>query len=210
MLITRKPTALQKLAIWSSNKNKTPDYRALQTWHDDQDTIEAKQKMLLRGEKKKERRDKHAREESLEAGMKVLLKNKLKRKGQPKYDPKPYTITELHGRQATLKRGTKKIKRETQMFKRFFEAPPSKENSNNTTQRDSCEEGWRKTGSKGGEQDTNRQASNATGRGDSEKPLQPESLATADNAPEASDDDHGQQLTIDNQQQATGGRRTSN
>ena len=41
-------------------------------------------------------------------------------------------------------------------------------------------------------------------------PLHPESLATADNAPEASDDDHGQQLTIDNQQQATGGRRTSN
>ena len=116
--------------------------------------------MIQRGEKEKERRDKHAREESLEVGMKVLLKNKVKRKGQPKYDPKPYTITELHGRQATLKRGTKKIKRETQMFKRFFEAPPSKENSNNTTQRDNCEEGWRKTGSKGGEQDTNRQASN--------------------------------------------------
>ena len=50
------------------------------------------------------------------------------------------------------------------MFKRFLEAPPSKENSNNTTQRESCEEGWRKTGSKGGEQDTNRQASNMVTR----------------------------------------------
>ena len=55
--------------------------------------------------------------------MKVLLKNKNKRKGQPKYDPTPYTITALHGRQATLQQGERKIRRETQKFKRFFETP---------------------------------------------------------------------------------------
>ena len=53
--------------------------------------------------------------------MKVLLKNKVKRKGQPKYDPRPYTITELQGRQALLERGERKIRRETQKFKRFYE-----------------------------------------------------------------------------------------
>ena len=68
-------------------RTRVPDYRALQAWYDDQDTIAAKQKMIQRGEKEKERRDKHAREESLKVGMKVLLKNQVKRKGKPKYDP---------------------------------------------------------------------------------------------------------------------------
>ena len=77
--------------------------------------------MVERGQREKERRDKHAREEDLAIGMKVLLKNRIKRKGQPKYDPKPYTITGLKGRQATLQRGERKIRRETQKFKRFFE-----------------------------------------------------------------------------------------
>ena len=58
--------------------------------------------MIERGKKEKERRDKRTREEDLAVGMKVLLKNKVKRKGQPKYDPKPYVIKELHGRQAVL------------------------------------------------------------------------------------------------------------
>ena len=190
-------------------RTRLPDYRALQAQHDDKDTIEAKQKIIERGKKEKERRDKHAREESLEVGMKVLLKNKVKRKGQPKYDPKPYTITELHGRQATLERGTKKIKRETQKFKRFFEAPPSKKMTGTTVQRDDWEESWRKTGSKEGELDTNRQASHSTGQADTDRPLQPESPVTADNVP-AANDDQGQQPTTGNQQQATVDRRTSN
>ena len=58
----------------------------------------------------------------------------------------PTPSQNYNGRQATLKRGTKKIKRETQKFKRFFEAPPSKENSNATTQRDDCT--MRKAGGK--------------------------------------------------------------
>ena len=102
-------------------RTRLPDSRWLQTQHDDEETTKAKQKMVERGQREKERRDKHAREEELSIGMKVLLKNKTKRKGQPKYDPKPYTITDLKGRQATLERGERKIRRETQKFKRFFE-----------------------------------------------------------------------------------------
>ena len=101
-------------------RTRLPNYKLLQTQHDDEETVTAKQKMLERGWKEKERRDKQAREEDLAVGMKVLLKNKVKRKGQPRYDPKPYVITDLRGRQATLERGEKKIRRETQKFKRFF------------------------------------------------------------------------------------------
>ena len=92
---------------------RMPDYRLLQTQHDDPETVAAKQKIEDRGKAEKERRDKRAREEDLAVGMKVLLKNKHKRKGQPKFDPQPYTITELVGRQATLMRGSKTIRRET-------------------------------------------------------------------------------------------------
>ena len=55
----------------------------------------------------KARRDKVAREEVLEVGMSVLLKQKGKRKGMPRYDPQPYTIVELVGRQATIQQGEK-------------------------------------------------------------------------------------------------------
>ena len=70
----------------------------------------------------KARRDKVAREEVLEVGMRVLLKQKGKKKGMPRYDPQPYTIVELVGRQATIQRGEKRLKRETKKFKRFYEA----------------------------------------------------------------------------------------
>ena len=108
-------------------RTRLPDYRMLQTQHEDDETTKAKQKMIERGEKDKIRRDKRDREEELAVGMKVLLKNKKKKKGQPRYDPKPYTITKLKGRQATLQRGNKTIRRETQKFKRFFENPPLEE-----------------------------------------------------------------------------------
>ena len=117
-------------------RTRLPDYRMLQTQHDDQETAEAKRKMIERGQKEKERRDKRAREEELAVGMKVLLKNKVKKKGQPKYDPRPYTITELKGRQALLERGQKKIRRETQKFKRFFEQRHTKEQDSRTKTED--------------------------------------------------------------------------
>ena len=100
--------------------------------------------MIERGKKEKERRDKRAREEELAVGMQVLLKNKAKKKGQPKYDPRPYTITELNGRQALLERGQKKIRRETQKFKRFYEPrQPKQQDSRNRTE-DDWEESWRR------------------------------------------------------------------
>ena len=61
-----------------------------------------------------------SREEHLEVGMQVLLEEKVKRKGQPRYDPKPYTIVELVGRQAVIQRGGKVLRRETKKIKRFF------------------------------------------------------------------------------------------
>ena len=75
--------------------------------------------MKKRANEEKERHDKKAREEHLKAGMKVLLRNKKKKKGNPKYDPEPYTIIELEGRQAVLRRGDTTLRRETQKFKRL-------------------------------------------------------------------------------------------
>ena len=40
-----------------------------------------------------------------------------------KYDPRPYTVIEIVGRQAVLERDGSKIKRETQKFKRFYSQP---------------------------------------------------------------------------------------
>ena len=51
--------------------------------------------------------------------MQVLLKYKKKNKGMPRYDPSPFTVTEMVGRQAVLKRGNTTLRRETQKFKRF-------------------------------------------------------------------------------------------
>ena len=58
--------------------------------------------------------------------MKVLLKRKKKRKGMSKYDPKPFIVSEIVGRQEVLERDGAKIRRETQKFKRFY-SPEDKE-----------------------------------------------------------------------------------
>ena len=41
-------------------RTRLPDSRSLQTRHDDEETTKAKQKMVERGQREKERRDKHA------------------------------------------------------------------------------------------------------------------------------------------------------
>ena len=100
-------------------RTRIPDIK-LQTQRDDEGSLKAKDNMRNHRAKEEERHDRKAREEHLEVGMKVLLKNKKKRKGSPKYDPDPYTISEIQGRQAVLTRGNTTLKRETQKFKRFF------------------------------------------------------------------------------------------
>ena len=85
--------------------------------------MEAKERMRSHGESEKKRHDQKAREESIEVGMQVLLKRKMKKKGMSKYDPRPFTVTEIVGRQAVLERNGAKIKRETQKFKRFYPQP---------------------------------------------------------------------------------------
>ena len=69
--------------------------------------------MRKRGEEDKARRDKKAREEPLEVGMKVLLKRQVRRKGETLYDPEPYEIVNITGRQVTIKRGSQVKTRET-------------------------------------------------------------------------------------------------
>ena len=60
-----------------------------------------------------------------------------------KYDPRPFTVTEIVGRQAVLERDGAKIKRETQKFKRFYPKPEQVQQNKN----DDWEEGSeRKTG----------------------------------------------------------------
>ena len=98
---------------------RIPDIK-LQTQRDDEESQKAKENIRNQASKEKERHDKTAREEHLEVGMKVLLRNKKRKKGTPKFDPKPYTICELQGRQAVLTRGNTKLRRETQKFKRFY------------------------------------------------------------------------------------------
>lgn len=125
-------------------RTRLPDVR-LQTQHeDDEETKLAKGRMRDRGKRDKERRDRTAREEELAVGMKVLLKNKVKRKGIPKYDPKPFIITELVGRQAVIKRDDTVLRRETQKFKRFHskeEGCASKVKQKNNVVEDDWEEG---------------------------------------------------------------------
>ena len=212
-------------------RTRLPDSRWLQTQHDDEETTRAKQKMVERGQKEKERRDKHAREEDLSIGMKVLLKNKTKKKGQPKYDPKPYTITDLKGRQATLERGKKKIRRETQKFKRFFEpAKPVAEEEKGKP--DDDWEDSRKTGNSTKQlRGANEKAQTVTSK--ATEPTSTENLADNDTVPETNEidpvtdnidpgtdhtvpetnntqglDQTAQQAT-ENQHRATEGRRTS-
>ena len=100
-------------------RTRIPDIR-IQTQRDDKESRKAKENMKKRATEEKERHDKKAREEQLEVGMKVILKGKIKKKGKPKYDPEPYTIIEIQGRQAVLRRGDTTIRRETQKFKRLY------------------------------------------------------------------------------------------
>ena len=53
-------------------------------------------------------------------GIEGLVEEEGEEKGEPKYDPRPFTITSLHDK--PLQRGNKKLRRETQKFKIFFEA----------------------------------------------------------------------------------------
>ena len=82
--------------------------------------MQPKTELEKKGAEEKERHDKKAREEEIRPGMQVLLKYKKKKKGMPRYDPNPFTVTELVGRQAVLKRGSTTLRRETQKFKRFY------------------------------------------------------------------------------------------
>ena len=97
--------------------------------------------MVARGEAEKKRRDMRAREEVLEVGMKVLLKRKHKRKGISKYDPDPFILEELVGRQAVISRGDTILRRETQKIKRFHE-PALRPLQKSTFERDEWEENF--------------------------------------------------------------------
>ena len=77
---------------------RMPDHQ-LQTQGESVESKEAKERIRERGQAEKVRRDKVAREEAVQIGMQVLLKNKRKKKGMPLYDPRPFTIVELVGRQ---------------------------------------------------------------------------------------------------------------
>ena len=92
----------------------------LQTQGEPVESKEAKERIRERGQAEKARRDRAAREEPVQVGMQVLLKNKRKGKGMPLYDPQPFTIVELVGRQAIIQRGNKRLHRETKKFKLFF------------------------------------------------------------------------------------------
>ena len=100
-------------------RTRLPDMK-LQTQCASVEDEKAKERIRKRGEEEKVRHDKSSREEELAVGVQVLLRNKRRKKGMPKYDPKPYTIIELVGRQAVIQRGSKQLRRETQKFKRFF------------------------------------------------------------------------------------------
>ncbi len=76
--------------------------------------------------------------------MEVLLKRKRKYKGQSKYDPEPYTIVELVGRQAVIQRGEEKKTRETSKIKKFNTSKPE-EKVQETTNDDWEEDFGRRT-----------------------------------------------------------------
>ena len=96
--------------------------RQLQTQREDEEGAAAKRRIVIRGEKEKIRRDAKAREEVLTVGDTVLLKKKCKRKGYPRYDPLPYTLIDLIGRQAVIQRGSSILRRETNKIKKFSAA----------------------------------------------------------------------------------------
>ena len=105
---------------------------------EDEAGAKARSRMKERNEKEKSRHDRTANEEMIEVGDKVLLKNKQKAKGQPKYDPEPYEVVQIHGRQTLLRRGDRKIWRETQKFKKI--APQTGDTSYHGGETDEWEE----------------------------------------------------------------------
>ena len=99
---------------------RMPD-RKLKAWTPDKEAEEARERMRKRGEEDKIRRDKKAREEPLEVGMKILLKRQVRKKGETMYDPEPYVIINMEGRQVTIKRGSQVKTRESNKLKRYYE-----------------------------------------------------------------------------------------
>ena len=128
----------RKPAEWLFGRAIRTRLPQLQTQCEDKATTEAKERMRKHGESEKKRHDQKAREESIEVGMQVLLKRKIKKKGMSKYDPRPFTVTEIVGRQAVLERDGAKLKRETQKFKRFY---PQPEQHDQQSKKDDWEEG---------------------------------------------------------------------
>ena len=122
---TAHSITLRKPAEWLFGRTVRTRLPQLQTQCEVEDlkTKEAKERMRKLGENEKRRHDQKAREEKIEVGMQVLLKRKIKKKGMSKYDPKPFTVVEIVGRQAVLERDGAKIKRETQKFKKFYSHP---------------------------------------------------------------------------------------
>ena len=146
--------------------------------------------------------------------MKVLLKNKVKRKGQPKYDPKPYTITELHGRQAVLQRGDRKIRRETQKFKRFYEPRPATVTRTDPRPADDWEDSWRNTDRTARKQGTDSNVLTAP-HSDNSVPQTTATLTDQEPVPETNNEasqyaDQASQTPAGDNNQATDSRRTSN
>ena len=124
---TEHSVTKRKPAEWLYGRTiRTRLPQLLQTQCEDEETAIAKDRIRQRGAAEKMRHDTKAREEELKEGMQVLLKYKKKKKGMPRYDPNPFTITKLVGRQAVLERGTTSLKRETQKFKRFYPVTPGK------------------------------------------------------------------------------------
>ena len=62
-----------------------------------------------------------------------------------KYDPEPYTIEELVGRQAVIKRGDSVLHRETQKIKKFNEPRPSLSLNKPEAERDDWEDNFHAT-----------------------------------------------------------------
>ena len=109
----------------------------LQTQCEDAETEAAKDRIRDRGASEKKRHDVKTREEDIQVGSQVLLKHRKKKKGMPRYDPKPFTVVEIVGRQATLERGTTTLHRETQKFKKYY---PEKQGTSTAQLDDEWEE----------------------------------------------------------------------
>ena len=143
---TEHAVTKRKPAEWLFGRTIRTRLPQLQTQHEIKpEDIAAKERIIARGEAEKKRRDMRSKEEELEVGMKVLLKRKNRRKGMSKYDPEPYTIEELVGRQAVIKRGDSVLHRETQKIKKFNEPRPSLSLNKPEAERDDWEDNFHAT-----------------------------------------------------------------